>query len=128
MAVRAPDDFVKAVTADLLQPEATDAKAMNEAARKASPAMAGFVDIAVRDLGGAGGGAVIEEVDKPVVTDEQIKESAEDLKNAFAKSITEQTKITPEVQEKAGEIITEFKKEAEAESQQLLETLLKGIR
>lgn len=125
----AQSDFVAMATSDLLgkAPAPTiQAKKIEEQARRESPAMAGFVDMAVRDLGGTDG-AVIEAAGKPQITAEQIKENADDLKNAFAKSVTEQA-VSPANHEKAEEIITEFKKEAEAESQKLLETLLKGIR
>lgn len=116
----ATDDFVKIAVQDILGKQGPSPAELQEAARRDSPAMAEFVNIATKDLQG---------VPDPKTRDidpVKILESAEDLRNAFAKSaVTEQKSETTDTKEL---IMEEFKEKAGKEAEETLAKLLKGMR
>lgn len=115
----ATNEFVAAALGDLLGSKAPDMRALHEKAREESPSIATFVDMAVEDLQGA------PPVETGKVISEKIKENADELTEAFAKSAA-----APSIGicEETAKVIDDFKKDAENEAKGTLEKLLQGIR
>ena len=119
MAVHAPSDFVAMAVADLQGAQGPSQKELHERSRHDSPSMAAFVDMAVGDLQG------VQPVESGKAISEKIKENADELRDAFARSVAAPSAGVCEETEK---VIEDFKKEAEDEAMGTLEKLLKAIR
>ena len=113
----APDSFVEMATRDLMGKPKPTGEELNEASKKASPAMHEFVQMAVRDLQG-------QPVESKEDATKKIQENKDELEEAFNKSIGGRT-AKDELKEK---FIEDFQQEAGKEAEEALAKLLKGIR
>jgi len=135
MSVKTPADIVNAFAKDLIKPPAPSAAELQEQAKQASPAMASFVDMATSDLQHGGAKAVShDEAMKPAVDAKQVLVNENELRNAFAASaggtaaVPKEAAAPEAIREKTEAIIDEFKRDAEEESTEVLDRLLKGLR
>ena len=118
----ATDDFVKIAVQDILGKQGPSPEALQESARRDSPALTEFMHIATHDLKHGGAPDPKTRDIDPV----KIMENADDLRNAFAKSAV--SPATNDISEKKEILMEEFKDKAGKEAEDTLAKLLKGMR
>ena len=118
----ATDDFVKIAVQDILGKQGPSPEQMYESARRESPALTEFMNIATHDLKHGGAPDPKTRDIDPV----KIMENAEELKNAFARSAVYPVKS--ESTDTKEMLMEEFKDKAGQEAEATLQKLLKGMR